>query len=236
MEWKFNFLKKKSKKMQQYSFTNYLLKGRKFQVKQTSGEFVQGEVLDFIDYVTVKNEDGGFLVTTTHKRMKETDVNKLTVSFDPRNPAYPVVENNPQPKKIDPYAEKPQNRQFLLGDEPILNQPTQQPTVQTKQPTEQQPNIFSVFDNENLEIALKVSVKLPKLSLIKDMYKNATNKDDFLNHLTNHVKREITDKIIQGSLKEMIEKRSYRKVKKSINNDSSNKEGETKEFNEEEEK
>lgn len=224
MGWNFKKRKKNKKKMsQQFSFTNFL--DKKWQIKQNHTEFLKGEILDIREYVTI--EDVGFLVTLDKRKIKEADAHKLLVKYNPNAPALPIFERNQS------MVQKTSQTQPFS-----LDVPSKQSGNATVQKVQQKSNIFSVFDNDSTNLSLKVSVNLPKLTLIKEMYKNAKDKEDFLNHLTTHVKKDVTDKIIQESLKELLEKRNYSKKTKKIKNDANtNKTGEeSSQFKNQEEK
>lgn len=198
---------------QQFSFANFL--NKKWQIKKAHGEFQQGEVLHIQDYISDK-KGAGFLVTYgERKRISEDDAKRLLVPYRAANPTFPVFE---QKSMMPSNKEDTQSQQSFRLDAstPLPKKQGAPPPAPTK-PIEQ--NIFGVFDNEKTNLSLKVSVKLPKLSLIKEMYKNAKDKDSFLEHLTTHVKKDVTDDIIRESLMVLLEKRNYSRSKKNLKED-----------------
>jgi len=208
--------KKKNKKNMntEYSFTNYL--NRQFQLKQQFGEFKKGEVVKIVDYITVEGEDIGYLVTDKRKRLKESDASRVLVSYNSRNPEIPVFNTAPKKKVMpDPYKQK-----IMLDENTPLDAPsaiTTKAEVKLAQKIVKNNNIFAVFENDTIKLNLPLVVNLPKWTLVRDMYKNANDKDDFIKNLTEHIHKQITPDIISETIKAKLNTASRKKSKENAN-------------------
>jgi hypothetical protein len=73
------------------------------------------------------------------------------------------------------------------------------------QPTITAENIFGSFSTEDTNIALKMSIQLPKKNLLKMMYQNASDKDEFIENLSLYVLGQINKDVINDSLIGMLD-------------------------------
>lgn len=67
------------------------------------------------------------------------------------------------------------------------------------------PNPFEMFSSEYSEFSIKMNIKLPDKKLLKLMYNNAENKQEFLEQLADYVSGSINNSIILDSLCKMLE-------------------------------
>lgn len=210
--------KKKNKKNMnsEYSFTNYL--NRRFQIKQQYGKFQRGEVVKFVDYITVEDENIGYLVTADRRRLKESDASKLLINYNPANPTIPVYKTQQKTKTTpDPYKQKIMlDENTPLGDT-STNIPTNKSNIQSTQKIIKNNNIFSVFENDTIKLNLPIIVNLPKWTFVRDMYKNASDKEDFIKHLTEHIHKQITPDIILETIKSKLNPVPRKKLKENEN-------------------
>ncbi len=65
-------------------------------------------------------------------------------------------------------------------------------------------NMFEMFNSEERQIDLKVSINLPDQDLLKMMYTNAKDKDKFLSELSDYVFRVINKKVVQDSVASLV--------------------------------
>lgn len=65
-------------------------------------------------------------------------------------------------------------------------------------------DIFGLFSVEDTNLNLSVSVKMPSKPLLKMMYSNAQDKEQFLNQLSYYINNSITQAAIQESVKRMF--------------------------------
>lgn len=208
MKSKFNIIKwikkNKNKMNQQFSFTNFL--NRKFQLKVPYGDMQMGEVVYISDFIGVEGEQSGYLVTKTRKRIKETDAAKVLVAYNPAKPAIPIFESKQTQKSTpDPYQ-----KEFMLDEQTPLTTPlptntpqnvvTGKQNIAKAQEIVRNSNLFSAFENNKIKLSVSLEVNLPKWTFVRDMYKNATDKEDFITNLVAHVHKQITPDIIKSTV------------------------------------
>jgi hypothetical protein len=79
-----------------------------------------------------------------------------------------------------------------------------------------QSNMFDMFNSEESNISIALSVKLPDKKLLKLMYQNAENKDKFLDELSDYMYRMINKQVIKDSVISIVDQsRPARKIIKS---------------------
>jgi hypothetical protein len=61
-------------------------------------------------------------------------------------------------------------------------------------------DLFGMFALEDTELALTVSIKLPSKNLLKMMYTNSQDKEQFLNRLSMYINNSVTTNSIKDSL------------------------------------
>ena len=61
-------------------------------------------------------------------------------------------------------------------------------------------DLFGMFALEDTELALTISIKLPSKNLLKMMYTNSQDKEQFLNRLSMYINNSVTTNSIKGSL------------------------------------
>ena len=66
-------------------------------------------------------------------------------------------------------------------------------------------NPFEMFSSEYSEFTIKMNIKLPDKKLLKLMYNNAENKQEFLEQLSDYVSSSINNTIVLDSLCKMLE-------------------------------
>lgn len=95
---------------------------------------------------------------------------------------------------------------------PPANQPVQ--SVQPKISTDPG-DLFGMFSLEDTDLALSVKIKLPSKNLLKMMYSNSKNKEDFLTKLSDYINNNVTVDSIKKTMKKMLST----PAKKSTSND-----------------
>jgi len=73
-------------------------------------------------------------------------------------------------------------------------------------------NPFKMFNSDETEFTFKLNIKIPDKKLLKMMYNNAENKEEFVAQLSDYVHESLTKDVIESSLKSMLEPKA--KVKK----------------------
>lgn len=83
-------------------------------------------------------------------------------------------------------------------------------------PKVSQANMFDMFNSEESNISLTLSVKLPEKKLLKLMYQNAENRDKFLDELSDYMHRMINKQVIKDSVISIVDQsKPAKKVIKS---------------------
>ena len=78
-----------------------------------------------------------------------------------------------------------------------------QSDIQTK--VEVDPNdLFGMFSLEDTDLNLSIKIKLPSKNLLKMMYYNAKNKDEFLTKLSNYINNSVTVDSIKKTMKKSL--------------------------------
>jgi hypothetical protein len=83
------------------------------------------------------------------------------------------------------------------------------------QPAASTSNMFEMFNSEERQIDLKVSISLPDQELLKMMYTNAKDKDKFLSELSDYVFRVINKKVVQASVTSLVVPSNHSKGSRS---------------------
>lgn len=67
------------------------------------------------------------------------------------------------------------------------------------------PNFFNQFTADPINLNLTININLPPMNLLKMMYNNAKDKDDFLKNLCSHINNQITESVIKESIVKKID-------------------------------
>jgi hypothetical protein len=79
----------------------------------------------------------------------------------------------------------------------------------------QKSNMFSVFNSEETQISLNISVKLPDKKLLKMMYASAEDKDKFIGELSDFIMDQINKEVVSDSVINTIAPAPAKKAAKS---------------------
>ena len=88
----------------------------------------------------------------------------------------------------------------------LINQVKEKPSIQSSIPAPipttqvDAGDLFGMFALEDTELALTVSIKLPSKNLLKMMYTNSQDKEQFLNRLSMYINNSVTTNSIKDSL------------------------------------
>jgi hypothetical protein len=84
----------------------------------------------------------------------------------------------------------------------LINAAKEKPPVPAPIPTTlvDAGDLFGMFALEDTELALTVSIKLPSKNLLKMMYTNSQDKEQFLNRLSMYINNSVTTNSIKDSL------------------------------------
>lgn len=85
-------------------------------------------------------------------------------------------------------------------------EPAEKPEVKKEVTSDKKevPNPFEMFNSDKTELNIKVGINLPDKKLLKLMFNNAENKDEFLNQLSDYVYSTINNKVVKDSLSAML--------------------------------
>jgi hypothetical protein len=93
----------------------------------------------------------------------------------------------------------------------ILSQPKPQvqieqasPQVQVRTTNSEPGDLFGMFSLEETDLSLIVSVKLPAKNLLKMMYSNSQDQEQFLNRLAGYINNSVTPDSIKDSLRKSL--------------------------------
>ena len=73
-------------------------------------------------------------------------------------------------------------------------------------------DIFGMFSLEDTELTIPIKLKLPAKSLLKMMYSNSKNKEEFLTKLSNYINNNITVDAIKKTMKKTLGSESKKKT------------------------
>jgi hypothetical protein len=73
-------------------------------------------------------------------------------------------------------------------------------------------DLFGMFSLEQTDLPLSVSIKLPARNLLKMMYSNSQNKEEFLNKLAVYINSNVTTDSIKSSMKKSLDPDKKKKV------------------------
>ena len=118
----------------------------------------------------------------------------------------PTLEPSPNPN-IQPVM------QSRMTSSPIGEPRSQEARIVTPIP-EPKTNMFSMFNSEDSQISLNVTVRLPERKLLKMMYTNAENKDKFLSELSEYIQAMINNKIVRESVEQILSPTTKSTIKK----------------------
>lgn len=104
---------------------------------------------------------------------------------------------------------KQQATQTIAASQPRRTAVNDQITDSVTQSSSSNTNMFEMFNSEESQIDLKVSIKLPEKDFLKMMYVNAKDKDKFLNELSDYVFRVINKKVVQDSISAIVVPQEY---------------------------
>ena len=90
--------------------------------------------------------------------------------------------------------------------QPVLGaQPAQTVQAPSKVQVDVDPgDLFGMFSLEDTDLNLSVRIKLPSKTLLKMMYQNSKNKEEFLTKLSNYINNNVTDDAIKKTMKKAL--------------------------------
>lgn len=131
-------------------------------------------------------------------------------------------QNTPPPPMTSPTGSGPIEIPDELKEYQTLNEkqpkakPTQSPSTAPSEPKVVSKNPFEMFNSEYSDLNLKMNIKIPDKKLLKLMYSNAENKDEFMEQLSEYIYSMINNKVVRESLESMlVTKTRHKKTKEN---------------------
>jgi len=201
--------------------------GQKFQWIKTNrpellGKVVKCRDVDFgpNDKFIVKFDDGSSIDSTRlnndllmilgdMKPLSKDEVDAIYNSVKVKASA-PAVNQSPQPaqvKVVPPAAQ--------VQPQPIQPAPQAQPISSEEAPKS---NMFAMFNSEESQLAINLTVRIPDKKLLKMMYGSAENKEKFLSELAEYLHGMINKKVVQDAIKTVLAPAPTKKEPKPIIN------------------
>lgn len=103
----------------------------------------------------------------------------------------------PSQKTSTPPPVQPQPRVRVENHQPENSEPTSSSSSRS--------NPFEMFNSDAYELLLKLNIKLPNQDLLKLMYTNAKDKEEFLTQLSEHIMSMINKNIVHESLRQILD-------------------------------
>ncbi len=186
--------------------------GNKFQWVKTSDRSKLGQIVRVTDVFA--GNRGRFIATLSDGSQIPADqlTNNLMMLMDDQ-PAMSIAEImsiNSVPSLNDPIQVSP-DLPPEIASEIAAALPTQQPTprpqIRASEPGQSADpgDLFGMFSLEETDLTLSVSIKLPAKNLLKMMYVNSQNKDEFLNRLAAYINNNVTADSIKESMRRSLD-------------------------------
>jgi hypothetical protein len=104
-------------------------------------------------------------------------------------------------------------QEILSSAKSLPTKPVNQTTSAQPQSRETDPgDLFGMFSLEETDLTLSVSIKLPARNLLKMMYTNSQNKEEFLNKLAIYINNNVTIDAIKSSMRKTLDPDKKKKV------------------------
>lgn len=120
--------------------------------------------------------------------------NHLVVVDDPSNPPLERINMKPMSLKEIDSAEK--NNELITPQ----NNNTQQSIQKEKV------DMFDLLETNEIDLELKIKVKLPDLTLLKLMYNSTKDKEKFLSSIISRIIKNVNEKTIKKSVEDILNK------------------------------
>jgi hypothetical protein len=210
LNWIKNLIKKnKNDMLSEEQLINYQqnFSGQSFQWIKTDRPELMGKVVKVRD-IDIR----GTVVFDDGSKVLARDLNQklmmITGDMQPLSKAEVSSISAPHVPEARP-ASKLANGEISPASSPIIPKPNTQSN--TNQPNTPAVNPFSMFNSDEIEIALKLKIKMPDKKLLKLMYSNAEDKEAFLDQLSKYVNSEINNTVVLDSVKAMLDPKSTTK-------------------------
>lgn len=196
------FIKKNGKKMiTEEELISYKqnFTGQQFQWIKTDRPELLGKVVKCRDVNPVGNKVIAFFDDNSQVDVNEI-TNRLMMIHDDMPPLSKAeVESIYAPKK--PVTPPPVDRPSSAPRNEAV--PVQSSEIKPRQ--QDKANPFELLNSDVTSLTLKLDIKLPDKKLLKLMYASSKDKNDFIDQLSKYVSSMINNKVINESLKKMLD-------------------------------
>ncbi len=169
--------------------------------KLVKGEVVKVEHIDERGDTFVAKLSSGDTIKMSYfdKALKIHDVDKNVGTPDAIGDKPLIDTNKAEYKDIKPETKPgqfPMRAADLHNNQPINN------VVQQKKPDT---SYFSKFNSKERKLELELKVKLPSITLLKAMYKDAADQAEFTKELSSYIHSSITSDLVNNSIVALLE-------------------------------
>jgi hypothetical protein len=199
------------------------LQSNKFQWIKTTDRNKVGKIVEVTDVMPGRNNR--FLAVLSDGTQLDTDLvtSNLMMITDDQGPMSmdEVLSINYIPPisegvKVSPDIPSDFAKEISLQKAMELAPPIKEDNSQTLTPVSKTGNtneldLFGMFSLEDSDLDLTVKIKLPSKDLLKMMYLNSKNKDEFLTKLSYYINSNITDDSIKRTMKKLLSGSTHRK-------------------------
>lgn len=193
-------------------------RGNNFQWIKTADRAKLGKIVQVTD--VLPGNRGTFIAQLSDGTKLSTDqlTNSLMMIMDdqPAMSISEILSINEIPSLSEPLsvsADIPPDVAKEIQEQRVVQKRIETPAVERIEPRSAEPgDLFGMFSLEETDLNLTVSIKLPARSLLKMMYTNSQNKDEFLNRLAVYINSNVTVESIKSSMKKSLDPDKKKKV------------------------
>ncbi len=175
-----------------------------YQVQVPFANYVKGEVIKVKNveergdtFVVIFDNGGSLKMSAFDKYLKVYDVDNSIAMVDTLGDKPLIDKSDEKFKDIEPTVVNPKfpmrESKFPMN-ETSLNKTKNKQVIQKSDTS-----YFSKFNSKERKLLLDIKVKLPAESLLKAMYENAVDNDEFLNEFSNYIYNTIDISVIKDS-------------------------------------
>jgi len=186
--------------------------GNEFQWVKTKDRAKLGKIVRVTD--VLPGNRGVFIAQLSDGTRIPTDqlTNSLmmVMSDQPAMSMTEILSINELPGLDEPLAVSPDipedfAKEILSAPKPVKAAPVVQTTVLPERTSSDPGDLFGMFSLEETDLALTVSLRLPAKNLLKMMYANSQNKEEFLSRLSTYINNNVTADSIKSSMRKSLD-------------------------------
>lgn len=191
----------------------------KFQWVKTSDKTKMGKVVEVRDVVPGRN--GRFIAMLSDGSQIDTDLlssNLMMLTDDQQPLSLAEIQSINYIPSLSDGMEVSSDIPNEFREEIIAAKPVETPKAEPQPQTVQSKvqvdpgDLFGMFSLEETDLNLSVKIKLPSKALLKMMYQNSKNKEEFLTKLSNYINNNVTVDSIKKTMKRTLAGDSKKKT------------------------